>query len=175
METTGKIISYNQDYTGTVTVTLQFIDKSDELYKLNDADVDIRIVKHRNKRSLDANAYCWQLCTKIAEVLNSSKDEIYSQMIDRYAPIYEDESGFIVMTVKSEVDMSKITGHWKYYKSSADGKFRSYLMLKGSSEMNSKEMSVLIDGIVSEAKELDIQTATPDEIAKMKAEYGVQL
>ena len=35
--------------------------------------------------------------------------------------------------------------------------------------MSSKQMSELIDGTVSEAKELDIETRTPDEIARMKS------
>jgi hypothetical protein len=43
---------------------------------------------------------------------------------------------------------------------------------KGSSEFDTKEMSIFIDGIVSEAKELGIQTDTPDQIAKMKALWG---
>ena len=38
----------------------------------------------------------------------------------------------------------------------------------GSSTYDTKEMSVLIDYIVDQAKELDIPTETPDEIARMK-------
>jgi hypothetical protein len=40
--------------------------------------------------------------------------------------------------------------------------------------MNSKEMSELIDGTVSEAKELGIDTRTPDEIERMKALWESQ-
>ena len=37
----------------------------------------------------------------------------------------------------------------------------------GSSEYDSEEMSILIDGIVSEAKELGIPTETPERISEM--------
>lgn len=42
-------------------------------------------------------------------------------------------------------------------------------MIKGTSEYDTKEMSVFIDGVVSEAKELGIQTETPEEIERLKA------
>ena len=50
--------------------------------------------------------------------------------------------------------------------------FKHYRVYKGSSEFDTKEMSIFIDGIVSEAKDLGIQTDTPDQIAKMKALWG---
>ena len=37
----------------------------------------------------------------------------------------------------------------------------------GSSHYDTEEMSIFIDGIVSEAEELGIQTKTPDELANM--------
>ena len=42
----------------------------------------------------------------------------------------------------------------------------------GSSTYNTKEMSVLIDGIVYEAKELGIETLPPDELERMKVEWN---
>jgi hypothetical protein len=45
---------------------------------------------------------------------------------------------------------------------------------KGSSEFDTREMSIFIDGIVSEAKVMGIQTETPDQIAKMKALWEVE-
>ena len=47
--------------------------------------------------------------------------------------------------------------------------FKHYKVYKGSSEFDTREMSVLIDGIVSEAKALGIQTETPQKIAEMKS------
>ena len=76
-------------------------------------------------------------------------------------------SGYITITVKSTVDMSRIEGHWEKIRD--NGTFAAYAMIKGSSEYDTKEMSVFIDGVVSEAKELGIQTETPEEIERLKA------
>lgn len=131
----------------------------------------IKVVKYREKRSLDANAYAWVLMTKISDVVSSSKEEIYEEMLQRYGTCYEDENGFVTITVKKSVDMSKIEGHWKLC--GGNDKFNSYLMIKGSSEYDTAEMSRFIDHIVQEAQELGIETATPDELERMKQEWGV--
>lgn len=125
------------------------------------------IEPYREKRSLDANAYMWILCTKIAEVVRSSKDEVYEEMIQKYGYMSE-----ITITVKSEVDMGRIQGHWKYLKESQDGKFKAYQMIRGTSEYNRSEMAHFIDMVVSEAKELDIETLPESEIQRMMERIG---
>lgn len=45
--------------------------------------------------------------------------------------------------------------------------YRTYVMLKGSSDYDTREMSELIDGLVSECKECGIETATPEELQRM--------
>lgn len=44
-------------------------------------------------------------------------------------------------------------------------------MLAGSSTYDTKEMSELINGLVTECKEQGIETLPPDELARMMAEY----
>ena len=41
----------------------------------------------------------------------------------------------------------------------------------GSSTFDTKEMSVFIDGIVRECKELGIETMTPAELERMKSQW----
>lgn len=110
--------------------------------------------------------------TKIANHpdIASSKEEVYEQMLQKYGTFYEDEGGYITITVKKTVDMAKVSGHWKHIKD--NGNFASYLMIKGSSEYNTAEMSHFIDRIVEEAQGLGIETATPDELERMKQEWG---
>lgn len=48
-----------------------------------------------------------------------------------------------------------------------------YRIYRGSHTYDTKEMSVLIDGTVADAKELGVETATPAEIAEMKERWGV--
>lgn len=172
MEFTGKVIGISQDYaTGTFTISFS-VNESTAVISGYDAikDInllDIKAVKHRDKRSLDANAYAWVLMSKIASVLSTSKEEVYEEMLHRYGVLYEDEDGYITITVKNSVDMHKVDGHWQLIKD--NGTFKAYAMIKGSSQYDTKEMSCFIDGIVSEAKELGIETLTPRELEQMKA------
>lgn len=175
MECTGKLHSVSRDWQ-TGKIIIGFVLNEEPTEEINNIasceKLSIVAKKYRQKRSLDANAYCWVLITKIAEMLNSSKEEIYEDMLQKYGFIYQDDDGYITVTVKADVDMNKITGHWKFLK--GNGKFNSYLMIKGSSEYDSAEMAKFIDRIVDEAKELGIETMTPAELERMKAAWGNQ-
>ena len=131
-----------------------------------DKEKKFKIEEVKRKRSLDANAYCWVLCQKIAEALKTSKDEVYEQMIQRYSTFDQNGDGYITVTMLTRIPVSMLGGHWRAFNQS--GEFTAYIKLKGSSEMDSKEMAHLIDGIISEAKELDIETLPPAELQKMK-------
>ena len=166
---TGRIAAVNIDFvTGAPQITFSVNEKA-ELMQLYDAFKNVELLTieakpFRKKRSLNANAYAWKLITDIADVLRASKDEIYLQMLKRYG-----QSELI--SVLSNIDVSKYV---KYYEeageSTLNGKtFTHYRVFKGSSEFDTREMAVLIDGIVSEAKELNIPTETPDEIERIKS------
>ena len=175
METIGKLTGASRTFNGQGIILTFEVDASasGQIENMKKDDLlRIRAVKYKQKRSLDANAYTWALMTKIANHpdVSSSKEEVYEQMLQKYGTFYEDEDGFITITVKKSVDMAKVDGHWKYIKD--NGKFASYLMIKGSSEYDTAEMSRFIDRIVEEAQELGIETATPDELERMKQEWG---
>ena len=121
----------------------------------------------RTKRSLDANAYFWVLVGKIADKLRASKDEIYFEMLKKYGQS-------ITVTVRAGVDLSR--AGFKYYELFKDGisagkPFVAYRVFIGSSQYDTREMSVLIDGVVQEAKELGIETLTPLELAEILGRY----
>lgn len=176
METSGKLTSVIRTFDGK-GIVLTFEVEADAAKQIEDIrsfdKLRIKAVKYKEKRSLDANAYAWVLMTKIANHpdVSSSKEEIYEEMLQKYGALFEDEDGYVTVTVKKTVDMSKIDGHWKFIKD--NGKFASYIMIKGSSEYDTAEMSHFIDHIVDEAKELGIETATPDELERMKQEWNV--
>ena len=148
-----------------ITVANELID-----YLNKNTVIQAEVKKESRKRSLDSNSYCWALCTKIAEAVDSSKDEVYEEMIQRYGYIYEDENGCVTMTIPESRDISLYDGHWKFIK--GNDKFKAYLKLKGSSEYTSKEMTHFVEMIVLEAKELGIETMTPNQIAEMNAKWG---
>lgn len=125
---------------------------------------DVTIKQHREHRSLDSNAYAWSLITQIADALLANKQQVYEGMLVKYG---QSETVSVLSSIN-------ISGYFKYYaavgNSTLNGKeFTHYRVYKGSSEFDTKEMSVFLDGIVSDAQDLGIDTRTPDEIAEMKS------
>lgn len=132
-----------------------------------DKDYEIEIKEYKQKRSLNANSYCWVLINKIANVMRKSKEEVYLQMLVDYG---QSE----LVSILSSID---VKGYFKYYKEAGKSvlnnkEFTHYRVYKGSSEYDTKEMSILIDGIVQEAKQLGIETMTPDQLAELKSLWG---
>lgn len=181
MDFTGKLNGVSVDFeSGKMVATFSINERHDfeTAYEtLKKADLlDIKCQKHREKRSIDANNYSWVLMTKIADVLHTSKEEVHEKMLQRYGQVLTDEDGNPKkIIVLAKVDVSDFGIHTKYIGHSMnDGvKFNQYLVIKGSSEYDTKEMSIYIDGIVSECKELGIQTITPNELREMKERWGV--
>ena len=131
-----------------------------------DKDKLYEIKEHKEKRSLNANSYFWVLVGKLANVLRLKKDEVYLLMLKDYG------QSMLIPVLKGE----KPDGYFKYYeyeKSSVlNGKEADwYRVFKGSSEYNTREMSVLIDGIVQECKEQDIETLPPNELKSLKESW----
>lgn len=127
--------------------------------------IEVSVKVNRGKRSHDSNSYLWVILTKIAEVVNSSKDEIYEEMLQKYG--YFDEDA--VITVKAECDMSRIDGHWRFIKE--NGKFKAYIRIMGTSEYDPKQMNFFLDQVILEAQGLGIETDTPEQIAEYKRLY----
>ena len=135
-------------------------------------DLRLTVRRWKEKRSLDSNAYLWTLLTQMALKLNSTKEEVYEEMLDRYGVEYrDDDGGMVVVGVKKGLDMKK-AGHWKHYR---DDDCAYWYLLKGTSEYDTAEMSAFLDRVIEEAKELGIDTATPDEIERMKELYGKRI
>lgn len=136
----------------------------------------ITAVQWREKRSLDANAYMWVLLTKQAEALKISKTRAYNIALRRYGQP-EIIDGSVMYTPIPDTEEAEETAieaetfHIKPTSQVMAGKdgvmYRTYKMIRGSSTYDTKEMSELIDGIVSDCKDLGIDTATPDEIKHM--------
>ena len=132
-----------------------------------DKNKKFEVKEYHKKRSLNANAYAWALIGKIADVLRNSKDEIYLEMLKKYG---QSE----IVSVLSDIN---VTGYFKYFEEIATVKlqgknFTRYKVFKGTSEYNTAEMAVFIDGVISEADELGIDTLPPNEVEKIKSLWG---
>lgn len=128
-----------------------------------DKDKLYEIKEYKVKRSLNANAYAWKLITEIGNVLRKSKEEVYLQMLKDYG---QQEMVSVLSSINPE-------GFFKYYEKAGTSvlnnkEFTHYRIFKGTSEYDTKEMSIFIDGVVQEAKQLDIETKTPNELEELK-------
>ena len=173
MEFTGKLQTVSRDWkTGqwNITFTINEASAINEVNNIQSCEkLSIKAVKHRNKRSLDANAYCWVILQKIAEVLHQDKWNVYLEMLGKYGV-------FTHIIVKPNV-VDKVKEEWRTVKELGEVSVNGVTGIQlqcyfGSSTYNTKEMSVLIDGIVYEAKELGIETLPPDELERMKIEWN---
>lgn len=137
---------------GTIEQIIKYLFNQDKTKKFE-------VKEYKEKRSLNANNYFWKLTTELADALRLDKEEVYFLLLQRYG---QSE----MVSVLAEIDVSS---YFKYYaeagESVLNGKlFKHYKVYKGSSEMNTKEMSILIDGLVGECEQQGIQTKSQEEI-----------
>ena len=151
----------------------EFVDK----YK----EVELEVKRAGKGRSLDANAYMWLLCDKIAQKLSRmqektvTKEEIYRRAIKscgvfRQCDIDEKAADTLVTIwsthgtgwIAEKVDFAAVKG------------FVRVNLYYGSSTYNSRQMSRLVDSVVQDAKSLAIETMTPDELANLKSLWGTE-
>lgn len=164
-----------RDFTGDYHVTVIVSkDQKSNMEPLNEllTDDKVKVCKidhYKKKRSLNANSYAWVLITEIANKLRASKEEVYFQMLKRYS------QSSVISIVDEAVPqfMRSVKYAEEFGKGTINGKeFTHIKVYMGSSEMDTKEMAILIDGIVSEATELKIPTMTPGEIERIKEQWG---
>lgn len=123
----------------------------------------------RKKRSLDANNFLWQICHDIAQTIGSTKEEVYREAISHVGV-------FDVMQFTSNEAMQRFKMKWMangegWLTKTLDADKRVLMAYYGSSRYDTKEMSVLIDYLVEEAKSMGIEYLTEAEIDLIKREW----
>lgn len=130
-------------------------------------------IKDGQKRSLSANAYAWVLIDKLSEKTRIPKSEIYRQTIREIGGVSE-----TVCVVKNAADKLKEVwesngiGFQAVEEPSKLDKCVNMTLYYGSHLYDTKQMSRMIDNLVSECQLQGIQTATPGEIANLLSLWG---
>lgn len=143
-------------------------DLINKLFKLNSNQLELideyidKLLNPKKSRSLSQNSYSWKLTVELANKLNISKEELHFRLLQDYG---QSE----IISVQSNIN---INGFFEYYKeigkSNLNGKeFTHYKIYKPTHKMDSYEMSIFINGLVSECENVGIPTLTPQEIAKL--------
>ena len=150
----------------------KLLDKSKDLTDLQLVEVIEFIEKiknKKNKRSLNANNYLWQIIQLISDKIGSTKEEVYKQAI-------LDKGQFEIIPIKEEAVETFIKSWSKNGlgniceikgKSKIDG-YINVIVYFGSSSYDDKQFHAFTEYIVNEAKELDIEVRTPNEIMMME-------
>ena len=171
----GRLTDLSIGMNGKQRVTVEIDGDFRENYDaLKDAYVRIDIKKHRKGRSLDANAYAWVLIDKIAGELSLTKLEVYRNAIRNVGGVSE------TICVKENA-AAKLMGAWcsrgiGWQAETMPSKINGCVnvtLYYGSSVYDSKQMSLLIDCLVADAKDLGIETATEEQIERYKDEWAV--
>lgn len=167
--------------TGKLRVTFETEDDiSGQIDGIKDKTLRLTAKQWRDKRSLDSNAYYWVLLSKLAEAANISKPRAHNLMLRGYGQMeLFDGSRYyarIPDTEEAENDvLERTTFHLRPTSQVVEGNdgisYRTYVLLKGSSNYDTAEMTHLLDGLISECKALGIETATPEELERMKQLY----
>ena len=169
METQGKLVNATRNLiTGKMNITFEVNDV--DLNALTGIDLDIKAEKHHSKRSMNANAYFHVLCGKIAGAVGISTARTKNILLARYGEPELLPSGDILYyktNCPTDVMLESESVHAMPAK--FDGLAIYYKIMRGSHTYNTAEMARLIDGTVSEAKDLGIETVSPTELERIKA------
>lgn len=136
--------------------------------ELKDKLLTLSIKEFRKKRSLDANAYFWVLCSKLAGKTGIEKTVIYRSYIKEIG----DNSETVCIPNKS---LKKIIKGWQHnglgwlaetFPSKIENCTNATLY-EGSSEYDTAQMSRLINAVVQDCKEQGIETKSDEEIQSL--------
>ena len=175
METRARIKYFSPTLEGADLIL--HIDEPFGIDDLTDKDLRMKLTQWRNVRSLNANAYFHLLCDKLADAMKMSKPRMKNLLLYRYGQRARDKDGnlAIIKTNANEEELlEREDFHCWYFRQAPDGT-PMYVLLEHSRYFDSHQMSILIDGVVDEAKKVGIDTLTPNEIEGLKQKWGVDI
>lgn len=147
------------------------VNETDDLLRKG-RQIILDLLPKKRKRSLDANAYAWVLIDKIAAALRMDKVEVYRDAIRDIGG-----NSDVVMVANDAVDkLCEVWGQrgtgWVAEVTDRADTVSTVLLHYGSSTYDTRQMSVLIDHLVQDAKELGIETLPPEKLAAMTERWG---
>ncbi len=164
MEVKAKLQDINKNLlTGKTTFTFSTDSDSaaEELERLQDQELRVKVVRYRKKRSLSANALFWHCVGEISKALQMDKWDVYLRMLREYGKFtYIVCKPSMVSAIRSQWRESMV---WNSVDINGEEAVQM-LCFFGSSSYNTKEMSVLIDGTIETMKELGLDAPMSQDI-----------
>jgi hypothetical protein len=163
----GRLLDFSITRDGRQRLFLELdADFSEGFDKLHGADVNIAIKKWKPVRSLDANAFFHALVNQIAECLGESAEAIKADLAVDYGVVGT------YAKLPAEADIDLFYPYNKLIKETEENgrRYKVYALYKRTHDLTTEEFSRLLDGTISEAKLLGIDTDTPAQKAILKGD-----
>lgn len=161
METTGKISNVTRDWhSNKLIVSLELdANPTEELQTLMNENLDIKIGKHRERRSLNANRLLWECIRQIAVEMRTDKWSVYLKLLRDYG-----EYTYICVPPGA---VPMVRRQWRECEEIGEidihgRKAVQMICYYGSSTYDSKQFSVLLDGTKTEMEQIGL-TPPPSE------------
>lgn len=155
--------------TGTYIQAVAYLTEQNNLDPSKKWDV----TEHKERRSLDSNAYFHVLCDKLRQKMTPplSMAACKNHLITSYGQLEYNNNGEVVC-LKTNIPVEKMREveylHCEPVRYESENVI-FYRVYRGSHTYNTAEMSKLIAGTVDECQQYNIQVATPNELARMQA------
>ena len=169
----GKLTNIRRLFGGEWEVTFSTREDFSTAYDdLKESAVNVEIKKAANKRSKDANAFCWVLIDKLSEKTRISKKEVYRNAIKEIGGVSE-----MVCVQNRAVD--RLRSGWEkngigWQTDTMPSKIpgcTNVILYYGSSTYDTAQMSRLIDLLIQEAEQQGIPTLR-DEAKTLLGKWG---
>lgn len=161
----GRIEPLRYDDRGNTIVTFVTKERKNAesmVERLIDKPVEAKFTKVSKKRSLDQNSYMWSLLGALAEELQTDKDSVYEEMLRRYGQyitikVSAEQTETLIKNYTADIIDPQWDQEWCYA--------NIYI---GSSQYDTTQMKVLLDGVISECEDLGIEVLSPEELSLLK-------
>ena len=158
-------------------ITLQVNADFNDVNELMDADLKLTLTRYKERRSNDANRLFHLYSDRLADAMRLSKPKMKNYLLFHYGQKIRDENGDLVV-IKTNADEEELISrsdiHCWYIKNAPDGT-PMYVLLEHSRFYNTREMAILIDGVIAECKAQGIDTISPDEVEEIKQKWGLSV
>ena len=174
---TGRLVDMAFTLNGKQRVTLEINGDFREIWdRLHQEPVlDVEIKKHRESAACRQTPISMSCATKLPPKQGESDDEVKRRLVVAYGALARDKDGHVIgIKLPASVDATEIYQYVRFYETRQEnGKdFACYFVYKDTHRMDTKEFSHLVDGTIAEARELGIQTDTPEQLARYKEEWS---
>lgn len=171
MEFTGQIVeAYKAFPSGEYRITFSVNERDavEACSELQNILLQVKAVKYRKKRSVDANALLWKCLTEMAAKLNCDKWEVYLQELKHFGkcvPLTIQKDALEVF--KQTWREIEIVGEFEAY----GQKMVSLICYFGSHLYNTEEFSRLLNGVIQDMKDMGLQPPPSEDMRRSLEEW----